>query len=209
MTDLEKYVEEHSSPLPDALGWVERQTHLRTNYPQMLAGHEAGRLLAVVVRMLRPMRILEIGTFTGYSSICMASALPEGGRLDALEINDELEDLIREGYRRAGVEDRINLIIGDSKTTIPTLTDRYDLVYIDANKREYPEYLHLVRPCVRKGGFIIADNVLWGGKVYGSHPSTDIQSRAIGEFNDEVASDSGLFNFILPLRDGWNIIQVM
>lgn len=208
MTELEKYIDSHSSPLPEALEWVERQTHLRTNYPRMLAGVEVGRLLQVVVRMLRPQRILELGTFTGYSSICMASSLPEGGRLDAIEINDEMEDIIREGYERAGVTERINLMIGDSKEIILTLPEEaYDMVYIDANKREYAEYLELVLPRVRKGGFIIADNVLWDGKVCGDHPKGDVQTQGIVAFNDAVAADPHLFNFILPLRDGWNIIQ--
>ncbi len=207
MTNLEKYIEEHSSPLPEALDWVELQTHLRTNYPRMLAGRDVGRLLQWVVAMLRPARVLELGAFTGYSSICIASALPEGGHLDSVEINDEMEDLIREGYRRAGVEERITLIIGDSKDVVPSLEEGYDLAYIDANKREYPEYLSLVLPKVRKGGFIIADNVLWDGKVCDDRPGGDVQTRGIMEFNDMVVSDDGLSNFILPLRDGWNIIR--
>lgn len=217
MNDLEKYIIAHSSPRGEALEWIERQTHLRTKFAHMLAGFEAGRLLETFSRMLRPHRILELGTFTGYSSVCLAAGLPEGGRLDAVEINDELEDVIREGYRRAGIEDRTRLLIGDCKAVIPTLDEVYDLVYIDANKREYPEYLALLMgdtpggasPKVRQGSWIIADNVLWDGKIYGEHPKGDPQSRGIIAFNEAVAADGRLENFILPLRDGLNIARVL
>lgn len=214
MNNLEKYIVSHSSPMQEALDWVERQTHLRTNYPRMLAGFEVGKLLETVAAMLQPMRVLELGTFTGYSSICLASALPEGARLDAVEINDELQDLIREGWRRAGVDDRIRLIIGDSKEVMPSLGETYDLIYIDANKREYPEYLRIImgdtgiRPLVHSGSWIIADNVLWDGKVCEEHPKSDAQTQGIIAFNDAVAADPRLENYILPLRDGWNVIRV-
>ena len=217
MNELEKYLITHSAPQKEALEWIERQTHLRTKFAHMLAGFEAGRLLETFSLMLRPQRILEIGTFTGYSSVCLAAGLPEEGRLDAVEINDELEDVIREGYRRAGIEDRARLIIGDCKAVIPTLDEVYDLVYIDANKREYPEYLALLMgdspegaaPKVRSGSWILADNVLWDGKVLGDSPKQDPQSRGIQAFNEAVASDPRLENFILPLRDGINIIKVL
>lgn len=217
MNELEKYLIAHSTPQKEALEWIERQTHLRTKFAHMLAGFEAGRLLETFSLMLRPRRILEIGTFTGYSSVCLAAGLPEEGRLDAVEINDELEDVIREGYRRAGIENRTRLIIGDCKAVIPTLEEVYDLVYIDANKREYPEYLALLMgdspegaaPKVRSGSWILADNVLWDGKVLGDSPKQDPQSRGIQAFNDAVAADPRLENFILPLRDGINIIKVL
>ena len=217
MNELEKYLIAHSTSQKEALEWIERQTHLRTKFAHMLAGFEAGRLLETFSLMLRPRRILEIGTFTGYSSVCLAAGLPEEDRLDAVEINDELEDVIREGYRRAGIEDRARLIIGDCKAVIPTLDEVYDLVYIDANKREYPEYLAMlmgdspegVAPKVRKGSWIMADNVLWDGKVLGDSPKQDPQSRGIQAFNEAVAADPRLENFILPLRDGINIIKVL
>lgn len=282
MNKLEKYIESHSTPRSEVLDWIDRQTHLRTNYPRMLAGFEVGKLLETVSAMLRPMRVLELGTFTGYSSICLASSLPEGARLDAIEINDELQDLIHEGYRRAGVDDRVRLIIGDSKAILPTLDETYDLIYIDANKREYPEYLKLLlagyeggegdsgngsldaggcaptasgsgpldaggctitagggsldagggsldadgglldadggdptasgsgprKPLVHSGTWIIADNVLWDGKVCEEHPKTDAQTQGIIAFNDAVAADPRLENYILPLRDGWNVIRI-
>lgn len=217
MNELEKYLITHSTPQKEALEWIERQTHLRTKFAHMLAGFEAGRLLETFSLMLRPRRILEIGTFTGYSSVCLAAGLPEEGRLDAVEINDELEDVIREGYRRAGIEDRARLVIGDCKAVIPILDEVYDLVYIDANKREYPEYLALLMgdspegaaPKVRSGSWILADNVLWDGKVLGDSPKQDPQSRGIQAFNEAVAADPRLENFILPLRDGINIIKVL
>ena len=217
MNELEKYLITHSAPQKEALEWIERQTHLRTKFAHMLAGFEAGRLLETFSLMLRPRRILEIGTFTGYSSVCLAAGLPEEGRLDAVEINDELEDVIREGYRRAGIENRTRLIIGDCKAVIPTLDEVYDLVYLDANKREYPEYLALLMgdspegaaPKVRSGSWILADNVLWDGKVLGDSPKQDPQSRGIQAFNEAVAADPRLENFILTLRDGINIIKVL
>lgn len=217
MNDLEKYIIAHSSPRDGALEWIERQTHLRTKFPHMLAGFAAGKLLESFSMMLRPRRILELGTFTGYSSICLAAGLAEGGRLDTVEINDELEDLIREGYRRAGTDSCTRLIIGDCKEVIPSLDEVYDLVYIDANKREYPEYLALLMgdmpsgasAKVRSGSWIIADNVLWDGKVLGDSPKQDPQSRGIMAFNEAVAADPRLVNFILPFRDGLNIARVL
>ncbi|MBO4570417.1 MAG: O-methyltransferase [Bacteroidales bacterium] len=217
MNDLEKYVISHSTPRKEALEWIVRQTHLRTKFPHMLAGFEAGKLLETFSMMLRPRRILELGTFTGYSSVCLAAGLPEEGRLDAVEINDELEDVIREGYRMAGIEGKVRLLFGDCKTVIPSLEEVYDLVYIDANKREYPEYLSLIMgdspvggaPKVRSGSWIIADNVLWDGKILGDSPKGDPQSRGIASFNDLVAADPRLENFILPLRDGLNTARVL
>ena len=209
MNNLEKYIEDFSAPLPEALAWLERQTHLRTNYPHMLCGPEGGRLLGMMVRMLAPKRVLEIGTFTGYSAICLASALPDGGLLDALEINDELEDLIREGFARAGVADRIHLHFGDALKLLPTLPEAsYDLVYLDANKREYPTYLPLILRCLREGGWLVADNVLWGGKVCDDSSKETGQTRGILDFNAAVAADPRLESFILPLRDGLNIIRL-
>ena len=217
MDETGKYIAAHSSPQKEALEWIERQTHLRTKFAHMLAGFEMGNLLETFSRMARPRRILELGTFTGYSSVCLAAGLPDDGRLDAVEINDELEDIILEGYRRAGIESKVRLMIGDCKEVIPTLEEVYDLVYIDANKREYPEYLALLMgdapegaaPKVRKGSWIIADNVLWDGKVLGDSPKQDPQSRGIQAFNDAVAADGRLENFILPLRDGLNIARVL
>lgn len=207
MDTIDRYIKDNSSPLPPALEWLERQTHLRTNHSRMLSGNHVGALLRHITLMLAPSRVLELGVFTGYSSICIASALGEGAELDAIEINDELEDLIREGYRRAGVDSRINLMIGDARRIVPGLDAEYDLVYIDANKREYAEYYQMIVGKVRSGGYIIADNVLWDGKVCLDNPPDDAQTHGISDFNGMVAADPRVENFILPLRDGLNIIR--
>jgi len=207
MDALEKYIRDFSSPQDEALDWLERETHLRTNHARMLSGRTVGALLRNFVLMLKPSRILELGVFTGYSSICMASALQDDAVLDAIEINDELEDLIVEGFRRAGVREKVNLIFGDAKELIPALDHTYDLVYIDANKREYIAYYQSVIDMVLPGGYIIADNVLWDGKVYEDEPPRDAQTRGIMAFNEFVTGDDRVSNFILPLRDGLNIIR--
>ena len=203
-----KYIEEHINPENEALDWVIRQTHIRTNHARMLSGKIQGQLLRMLVQMTGASRILELGTFTGFSAICLAGALPEGGHLDTLELNDELEDLIREGFERAGVADKITLHIGDCKQTLRQLCDQvYDIVYIDANKREYNEYYELVFDMVRPGGLILADNVLWAGKVCMEPVPQDQQTQAIVRFNDAIASDKRVESVILPLRDGLSIIR--
>lgn len=205
---MEDYIAAYSQPQDRVLAWIEKQTHLRTNHARMLCGPVEGKLLEMVSGMISPRRILEIGVFTGYSSICLARGLKEGGMLDALELNDELEDLIREAYRRADLEDRIRLYIGDAKEIIPGLEpEAYDLVFIDANKREYTRYYDLVWDKVRPGGYILADNVLWNGKVFSEHAPADAQTRGIMEFNERVRNDPRVENVILPLRDGLNMIR--
>ena len=205
---MEDYIAAYSQPQDRVLAWIEKQTHLRTNHARMLCGPVEGKLLEMISGMISPRRILEIGVFTGYSSICLARGLKEGGMLDALELNDELEDLIREAYRRADLEDRIRLYIGDAKEIIPGLEpEAYDLVFIDANKREYTRYYDLVWDKVRPGGYILADNVLWNGKVFSEHAPADAQTRGIMEFNERVRNDPRVENVILPLRDGLNLIR--
>lgn len=209
--DLYRYIENHSTPQGEVLDWVERQTNIRTNHSRMLSGAVQGRFIMMLTEMIRPARILELGTFTGYSSICLATYLPEGGHLDTLEINDELEDLILEGFDRAGLSDMITLHIGDCRRILEKMcaegTDPYDMVYIDANKREYPEYYDLVFPLVRPGGYILADNVLWDGKVYEDNVPGDRQTTGIARFNDIVAADPRVESVIIPVRDGLNLIR--
>lgn len=207
MEALDKYILEHSSPETEALRWLERQTSLRTNHARMLSGPVQGRFLKMLVEMTGSRKVLELGTFTGYSAICLASGLPCGGHLDTLELNDELEDLILEGFERAGVSGNITLHIGDCKKTLETLEGPYDLVFIDANKREYPEYYSLVFPLVRPGGWIVADNVLWDGKVAQDPLPSDKQTQALVEFNRIVSKDPRVENVILPLRDGLSLIH--
>lgn len=208
MDRLDRYISEHSTPQGEALAWIECQTNIRTNHARMLSGAVQGRFLTMLVEMIRPASILEIGTFTGYSAVCLASGLGEGGHLDTLEINDELEDLILEGFSRAGLSNKISLHVGDAKETLAGLKGRlYDLVYIDANKREYCEYYGLVFDMVRPGGFILADNVLWDGKVCQDPLPQDRQTVGIAGFNDMVMADPRVESVILPVRDGLNIIR--
>ena len=203
----EQYVAEHSSPQSEALEWIQKQTHIRTNYPRMLTGAVQGRFLTMLARISGAERVLEIGTFTGYSSTCFADGIKEGGMVDTLEINDELEDLIREGWERAGVRVRITLHIGDAKETLRTLSGPYDIVYMDANKREYCDYYDLIFDLVRPGGLILADDVLWDGKLWQDPMPSDKQTLGIAAFNDMVAADSRVESVILPWRDGLNIIR--
>lgn len=203
----EKYLREHSSPQSEALEWIEKQTNIRTNYPRMLSGAVQGRLLTILAEISNACNVLEIGTFTGYSATCLAYGLPEEGHIDTLEINDELEDLIREGWSRAGVEGKITLHIGDARKTIATLEGPYDLVYIDANKREYSEYYDLVFDLVRPGGLILADDVLWDGKLWQDPLPQDKQTLGIAAFNDKVMADPRVESVLLPIRDGLNVIR--
>ena len=221
MEHIYKYIEEHATAQSKALDWVVRQTHIRTNHARMLSGTVQGQLMRMIVQMTGARRILELGTFTGYSAICLASGLPEEGHLDTLELNDELEDLILEGFERSGLADRITLHIGDCKQTLAGFreemgisedsqadTDKlYDIVYMDANKREYCEYYDLVFDMVRPGGLILADNVLWDGKVCQDPLPQDKQTLGIARFNDIVRDDPRVESVILPLRDGLNVIR--
>ena len=187
----------------------------------MLSGSVQGQIMRMLAQGCGASRILELGTFTGYSAICLGSALPEDGHLDTLEINDELEDLILEGFERAGLDDKISLHIGDCKETLRRLRAEmgledggeadpamlYDLVYLDANKREYCEYYELIFDMVRPGGLILADNVLWDGKVCMDPLPQDKQTLEIARFNDMVSSDPRVESVILPIRDGLNLIR--
>ena len=217
MEQIYKYIEEHQTPQSKALDWVEKQTHLRTNHARMLSGAVQGQFMRMLVQMTGASRILELGTFTGYSAICLASALPEDGHLDTLELNDELEDLILEGFERAGLSEKISLHIGDCKETLRSIRSEmgpepapeklYDIVYMDANKREYCEYYELVFDMVRPGGLILADNVLWDGKVCQDPLPQDKQTLGIARFNDLIRDDRRVESVILPLRDGLNVIR--
>lgn len=202
---------ECSSPQGEALDWLQKQTNIRTNHARMLSGPVQGRFLKMIVEMCGARRVLELGSFTGYSGICLASGLPEDGHLDTLEINDELEGLILEGFSRAGLRERISLHIGDCLDTLKRFREEgrepYDLVFIDANKRDYPEYYELVFDLVRPGGWILADNVLWDGKVALDPLPQDRQTLGIDSFNRRVASDPRVESVIIPIRDGLNLIR--
>lgn len=205
---VNKYIREHSTPQTKALEWLEKQTNIHTNYPRMLSGAVQGRLLTMLVELCGAENILEIGTFTGYSAICLAMGLGKKGQVDTLEINDELEDLTREAWSRAGLSDRINLHIGDARETLKAMEGReFDLIYIDANKREYCEYFNLVIGMLKKGGLILVDDVLLGGKVYEAEPSCDKQTQGLLAFNDMVARDPRVEVVIIPVRDGLSLIR--
>lgn len=210
MEKIYQYIKEHATAPSEALAWVEKQTHIRTNHARMLSGSVQGQIMRMMVQMCGASSILELGTFTGYSAICLASAMPADGHLDTLEINDELEDLILEGFERAGLSENIDLHIGDCKETLNRFRSEgrmYDLVYIDANKREYCEYYELIFDMVRPGGLILADNVLWDGKVCMDPLPQDKQTLEIVRFNDMVSADPRVESVILPLRDGLNVIR--
>lgn len=206
-TPLEKYLREHSDAQSQALDWIVRQTHIRTNYPQMLSGSVQGALLTMLVKLVKPRRVLEIGCFTGYSTVCMAYGLPEGGHIDSLEINEELEYLILEGFEKAGVKDRITMHFGDAKKTLGTLQGTYDLVFMDADKRDYCAYYEQMKPLLHSGSLILADDVLWDGKVYADPVPGDAQTRGIVAFNDMIAADPTVEKVLLPLRDGLYLIR--
>ena len=205
---IENYILEHSSPEDPILDNLYRQTYIRFVNPNMISGHIQGRFLEMISKMIRPSFILEIGTFTGYSAICMAKGLRPGGKLITLEINDELKAFSEEFFTRTGMHDKIELVNGRAQDLIPRLKYEFDLVFIDGDKREYCEYFRLVKEKVRPGGFIIADNVLWGGKVI-DELTKDPQTKGIIEFNNMISKEPGIENIILPLRDGIMLIRII
>ena len=204
---LEEYISNHSTPENDILASITRETHLHVLNPHMLSGHVQGRVLSMISFMLCPKRILELGTFTGYSALCLAEGLAEGGKVVTIEHNDELEETIRRNLSRSSLADRIDLRIGDCKLVIGDLEGPFDLVFMDADKREYCAYLDLIYPLVPVGGFILADNTLWDGHIIDPAYNKDKQTLGLRAFNDKVAADERFEQVILPLRDGLTIIR--
>lgn len=202
---IQHYAETYTSPESELLRRINRDTHARVLMPRMLSGHLQGRLLAMISQMVRPERVLEIGTYTGYSALCLAEGLTSTGRVVTLDINEELEERVRGYFAAAGLADRIDYRIGDAATLIPALTDTFDLVFIDADKESYSDYFDLVIDKVRVGGFILADNVLRDGKVLDE--KTDKDTRAIQAFNRKVQADKRVENVLLPIRDGIMLIR--
>lgn len=198
--DLIRYSEEHTTSESDLLKHINRQTHANVLRPRMLSGHLQGRLLSAFSHMIRPKAILEIGTYTGYSALCMAEGLQPGGKLLTIDVNEELETRVREYFRQSPYNDQIDFRIGNALEIIPTLTQRFDLVFIDADKENYSRYFDLVINSVNLNGFILADNVLWSGKVLNTKPDKD--TRAIQEFNKKIHTDPRVENVLLPVRDG-------
>lgn len=204
--ELDEYIESHIDREPAHLHDLYRRTHLTRLYARMCSGHVQGRLLAMLSKMISPARVLELGTFTGYSALCLAEGLADDGELHTVEIDDEAEDELLELFASAPGGQRITLHIGDALQTIETLGGEWDLVFIDANKRNYCDYYDLVFPNVRHGGYIIADNTLWDGKVV-DPTAHDAQTEGILSFNDMIASDDRVEKVILPIRDGMTIIR--
>jgi caffeoyl-CoA O-methyltransferase len=204
---LEDYILQHSDSEPAYLAKISRDTHVKLLNPRMVSGHLQGRVLSMLCKMIQPHKALEIGTFTGYSALCIAEALTDEDVLHTIEIDDELEDLILENFAGSEHGHKIKLHIGNALEIIPTLNEVFDLVFIDADKREYTAYFEAVFPKLRNGGFILADNTLWNGKVVTQAKSNDKQTMEILRFNDLIASDDRIEKVILPLRDGLTIIR--
>jgi predicted O-methyltransferase YrrM len=205
--DLNEYVLRHTEAEPEYLYRLWRATNIRTIHGRMASGHLQGRLLKMLVEMIQPQRVLEVGTFSGYSAISMAEGLPEGGRLYTFEINDEMEDFTRPWIEGSEVADKIEFIIGDALTEAPKLGITFDMAFIDGDKRTYCECYEMVMGILRPGGFILADNTLWDGHVVDESYSKDHQTQGIVDFNDHVARDVRTEQLILPLRDGLTIIR--
>jgi caffeoyl-CoA O-methyltransferase len=203
---LEKYINDHSTKEDPVLQELYRQTYIRFVNPNMVSGHLQGKLLELISKMVNPGFILEIGTFTGYSAICLARGLKKGGKLITIEINDELAAFSKVFFEKAGLSESIELYNGNAIEIIPSLNYTIDMVYIDGDKREYCEYYSLVIDKVRKGGMIIADNVLWGGKVV-EKETRDQQTLGIIRFNEMIRNESGIENMIIPFRDGLMLIR--
>ena len=213
---LSEYIEQHSSPESDVLQKITRSTHLEVINPRMSSGHVQGRVLSMISQMIHPERILELGTFTGYSALCLAEGLTDNGTLITIEHNDEMEDSIRRNLALSPLGEKIELVIGDAKEELRRLDERreakgtvlFDLAFIDADKKEYSDYLDLVLPLMRPGGWILADNTLWDGHIIDPAYDKDKQTLALRAFNVKVAADNRLEKVILPLRDGLTIIRL-
>lgn len=214
MDALERYIHDLSAPEESLLHELDRETNLRAVAPRMLSGHIQGRLLEMLVRMARPQRVLEIGTFTGYSALSMAAGLEEGAELHTVEVDDEQEEFIRSYFARSPHGRKITLHIGSALDIVPKLGGEFDLAFIDGDKREYPDYYRMLmgddsgRPLVHSGSVLIADNILWSGKVVQPVAHNDRHTQALLEFNRMVAEDPRTENVILPLRDGLNLIRI-
>lgn len=203
--DLQKYVEDHTSTESELLKKITRDTHAKVLMPRMLSGHVQGRFLSMISHLIKPKNILEIGTYTGYSAICLAEGLQSEGKLVTIDVNEELESRVRNYFQEAGLTEKIDYRIGDAAQIIPTLDVFFDVVFIDADKENYSKYYDLVFDKVNAGGLILADNVLWSGKV--TKPKPDKDTRALLEFNQKVMDDPRVENLLLPLRDGILMIR--
>jgi len=203
--DLKDYVEAHSSAESDLLHKINRETHLEVLKPRMLSGHLQGRVLAMISHMIQPRHILEIGTYTGYSALCLAEGLVPDGKLITIDINDELEPRVRAYFNESPYGEKIEMKIGDAREIIPNLTHPWDMVFIDADKQSYANYFDLTIDQVRTGGFILVDNVLWSGKVFDQN-KTDKATVSVRAFNEKVHQDPRVENVLFPIRDGLMVL---
>lgn len=204
---LTDYIESHVSKEPELLARTYLHTNLYHLYPRMCSGNMQGRLLKMLTSMIRPRRVLELGTFTGYSALCIAEGMPADCELHTVEIDDESEEELLERFAESPAAGRIHLHIGDALEVVQEIDEEWDMVFIDANKRNYTDYYRMILPRVRTGGYILADNTLWAGKVAEESAPTDPQTRGIMEFNDLVAADPAVEVAILPVRDGLTILR--
>lgn len=202
---IQQYIEQHTSDESALLKKINRDTQANVLKPRMLSGHVQGRFLSLISKLIQPKRILEIGTYTGYSAVCLAEGLAVGGQLTTIDINEELETKVRTSFKEAGLSDIIDYRIGNAQKIIPLLNDVFDLVFIDADKENYSLYFDLVIDKVKPGGLILADNVLWSGKIVAPKPDKDTQ--AIIDFNRKVQEDNRVENLLLSLRDGIMMIR--
>lgn len=204
---VSEYILNHTSKSDNLLQELERQTYLKVLRPQMVSGNLQGKILEMISCMIQPKNILELGTFTGYSALCLAKGLKQDGKLITIDINDELEEFAQSFFDRSLYKNQINLLVGDARKIIPELNETFDLVFIDADKRQYSEYYNLVFDKVRSGGFIIADDVLWYGKVNEPIPDNDLYTKGLIDFNNIVHNDNRVENVIFPVRDGLMVVR--
>ena len=205
--DINNYSETHTSAESELLAELNRKTHLKVLMPNMLSGHLQGRLLAMISKMIQPSRVLEIGTYTGYSALCMAEGLTAEGKIFTIDINEELESMVRDYIAKAKLDQKINFIVGNALEVIPELDEEFDLVFIDADKENYFKYYNLIIEKLRPGGFILADNVLWSGKVLDLDNNKDSETMALNSFNEQIQNDKRVENILLPIRDGLMLLR--
>jgi predicted O-methyltransferase YrrM len=206
---LDEYILSHIDAEGDYLHALWRDTQLRLSYGQMASGHLQGRVLKMLIQMTKPLKVLELGTFSGYATLCMAEGLEEGAQLHTFEVFDENEDFLNQWLGGSPYRDKIHLHIGDALQLVPQMEEQWDFAFIDADKREYVAYYEMLLPLMRPGGYIVADNTLWYGHVLEEARESDAQTRGVQAFNDLVASDGRVEKVILPLRDGLTIIRVL
>jgi caffeoyl-CoA O-methyltransferase len=205
--EVEQYATDHSKPEGSVLEDLNRETWAKVLRPRMLSGHLQGKILETFSYMINPQRVLEIGTYTGYSAICLAQGLAQGGKLITIDINDEISHIANEYFERASLKNKIDFLVGDARTIIPTLKETWDLVFIDADKENYGLYFDLIFDHVRPGGFIIADNVLWSGKVIEPYDVLDEETKSLVNFNNRIMNDPRVDNVLMPVRDGLMVIR--